>query len=411
MKFIHTSDWHLGQRLLFNDRQEEQALALNWLYELILQEQVDALIVAGDIFDTSTPPHPARRLYYNFLTRLLGTSCRYIVITGGNHDSPGMLEAPKELLKNLNIHVIGAASANPTDDLIALRNPQGELEAVVAAIPFLRDRDLSFSVAGETALGRIERIQEGIQQYFWNMGEAAAKEFPHENVPILVTGHLYAVGAEASGKQDNIYIGNTENLRCDQLHPIFDYLALGHIHRPQTVGGVQHVRYSGSLIPLSFSETKDEKGVYLLHFSEKELSKIDFVPIPVFRRLKTIQGSLAEVEEKIKRFAEKEREGLRPWLEVIIDLDRFVPNLDTHLKTFTQDLELDLLKIKVNRAHTSLDAQTEALELDELETLDVFQKKCQSSGLPPETQPELEQTFRELLDWVNNAATEELNPL
>ncbi len=408
MKFIHTSDWHLGQRLLFNDRHEEQTLALDWLYALIVREEVDALLVAGDIFDTSNPPHPARRLYYNFLTRLLGTSCRYIIITGGNHDSPGMLEAPKELLKNLNIFVVGAASPELTDDLIPLRNGQGDLEAVIAAIPFLRDRDLSFSVAGETALGRIERIQEGIQQYFWRMGEAAAV-YADAKVPIIAMGHLYASGAQASGKQDNIYIGNTENLNAAELHPIFDYLALGHIHRPQLVGNLERVRYSGSLVPLSFSETKDDKGVYLLEFSQKELLCCNFIDIPVFRRLKTIQGSLAEVEEKIRLFADKERDGLRPWLEIIVDLDRFVPNLDTHLKTFTAEMDLELLKIKVNRTYTALDDQTDVAELDDLAALEVFQKKCLASGNAPEDQPELEQTFRELLDWVSANATEELD--
>lgn len=404
MKFIHTSDWHLGQRLLFNDRHEEQSLALDWLYDLITREDVDVLLVAGDIFDTSNPPHPARRLYYNFLTRLLGTSCRYIIITGGNHDSPGMLEAPKELLKNLNIFVVGAASPNLTDDLIPLRNAQGQLEAVVAAIPFLRDRDLSFSVAGETALGRIERIQEGIQHYFFRMGEAAI-QYAKADVPIIATGHLYASGAQASGKQDNIYIGNTENLNAAELHPIFDYLALGHIHRPQLVGNLEHVRYSGSLVPLSFSETKDDKGVYLLEFDGKKFLRCDFINIPVFRRLKTIQGSLAEVEQKISLFAEKERNGLRPWLEIIVDLDRFVPNLDTHLKTFTAEMDLELLKIKINRSYSALDDQTEADELDDLEAMDVFQKKCLASGNPPEEQPELEHTFRELLDWISENAS------
>ena len=170
MKIIHTSDWHLGQRLLFNERGDEQQLALQWLYETILQEQADALILAGDVFDNGNPPHPARKLYYNFLTNLLNTSCRHIVIIGGNHDSPGMLDAPRELLEYLNIRVVGAASENLEQDCLLLQNTVGELEAVVAAIPFLRDRDLSPSVSGESTLDRIQRIQAGIRQRYQDMG-------------------------------------------------------------------------------------------------------------------------------------------------------------------------------------------------------------------------------------------------
>ena len=149
MKILHTSDWHLGQRFLFNDREQEHQRALDWLADTIRTQEVDALIVAGDIFDINNPPNYARTMYYRFLTSLLGTSCRHIIITGGNHDSPSMLNAPRELLRLLNIHVVGAVGDALEEELVELKDSEGELELVVAAVPFLRDRDLRFSQAGE----------------------------------------------------------------------------------------------------------------------------------------------------------------------------------------------------------------------------------------------------------------------
>ena len=163
MKIIHTSDWHLGQRLLFNERGEEQQMALDWLREVIIAEKADALIVAGDIFDNGNPPHPARKLYYNFLTSLLHTTCRHVVVVAGNHDSPGMLDAPRELLEYLNIRVVGAAAENFQQHCLELKSAKGKLEAVVVAIPFLRDRHLLPSGSVDRPPGRVQRIHTGIR--------------------------------------------------------------------------------------------------------------------------------------------------------------------------------------------------------------------------------------------------------
>lgn len=402
MKIIHTSDWHLGQRLLFNERGEEHLLALNWLREVILAEQAEVLIVAGDIFDNGNPPHPARKLYYNFLTSLLHSTCRHIVIVGGNHDSPGMLDAPRELLEYLNIHVVGAAAEDLNQDCLQLKSPTGQLEAVIAAIPFLRDRDLSPSVSGETTLDRIQRIQAGIRQRFQDMG-SLVEPFRDADVPIIATGHLYAQGAQASDKQDNIYIGNTENLDVDTLPEVFSYVALGHIHRPQAISGQSRVRYSGSLIPLSFSETKDEKGVYCLEFAGHALQEVRFIPAPTFRRLKTIQGSLSEVEDKLSAFAAKDREVLPAWVEVIVESPTFIPQLDSHLRTFVKDMHLEILKIRLERQYHALDEQLDATleSLDSLDVMDVFRKRAERDLRSEEEWTELEGTFRELCNLVD----------
>ncbi|HMQ47413.1 MAG TPA: exonuclease SbcCD subunit D C-terminal domain-containing protein [Saprospiraceae bacterium] len=400
MKIIHTSDWHLGQKLLYNDREEEHRLALDWLLDHIDQTQADGLIIAGDVFDIGNPPNYARRLYYRFLTRLQSTHCRHVLIIGGNHDSPAMLDAPKELLEALNIHVLGAVSEDISDDIIEWKNEAGHVEAILAAVPFLRDRDLHYSVAGEGGVERIERIKAAIKAYYEKIAAVIHQKYGQPTVPIIATGHLYASGADAPPGQDNIYIGDRENIKADQFPALFDYVALGHIHRPQMVGGLHHIRYSGSIIPLSFSETQDDKSVYLLHFEGRQLQNVDVLPIPVFRRLKNIQGSLQQVEESLLQFAQKERAGLTPWIDVLVQTDQLIPQLDQRLADLTADLPIQLLKIRLER-RLALQEPTIAMpDLEELQEMEVFKMKCLAYGSPPEEMEELETTFRELQTWM-----------
>jgi exonuclease SbcD len=402
MKMLHTSDWHLGQKFLHNDREEEHSLALDWLLEVIAEESIDLLVVAGDIFDIGNPPNYARRLYYRFLTRLLQTSCRYVVITGGNHDSPSMLSAPRELLEVLNIWVIAAATGDPADEVIELRNDSGELEAVLAAVPFLRDADLKYSVAGETGYDRIARIREGIHSHYQTMAGLVEK-YRDAEAPVIATGHLHVTGSETSGRQNNIYIGDIENIQVDQFPDVFDYIALGHIHRAQIMGSREHIRYSGSLIPLSFSETVDDKQVWIVEFEKNRIQSIQGRALPVFRRLKTIQGDLDTVRQRLRQFDEKGERQLAPWVEVIVDADEILPQLDNELRAFTADMQLEVLKIKINRRYQGLAEQVEEPDLETMDQLEVFQRKCESFGSTPEEMKELTETFRELQEWMRES--------
>jgi DNA repair protein SbcD/Mre11 len=166
MKFLHTSDWHLGRSLYDRKRYEESERFLAWLTDLIIKEQISLLLVAGDVFDSTLPSHRAQELYYRFLTGLLKSPCRHVVIIGGNHDSPTLLNAPGELLKVLNIHVIGSATEHPEDEVITLKNSSGAAEAVVCAVPYLKDRDLRTVEAGETMHDKARKLIEGITPWW-----------------------------------------------------------------------------------------------------------------------------------------------------------------------------------------------------------------------------------------------------
>ncbi|MEM5788086.1 MAG: exonuclease subunit SbcD, partial [Syntrophobacteraceae bacterium] len=137
MKILHSSDWHIGRTLYGRKRYDEHAAFLDWLGELIRKESVEVLVVAGDVFDTGAPSNRAQELYYRFLCSVAGTTCRHVVVVAGNHDSPSFLNAPRDLLRYLNVHVVGCISGSCSDEVLVLRNPDGEEEMIVCAVPYL----------------------------------------------------------------------------------------------------------------------------------------------------------------------------------------------------------------------------------------------------------------------------------
>jgi len=234
LRILHTADWHLGQTLLGQPRQEEQQRALDWIVETIEANQVEALIVAGDIFDVASPAEDARKMYNDCLAKLAKSCVKWVVIIAGNHDSPRMISNIKELANAFDISIVATPSA-PEDckkDLIELRELKtNDLRGVIAAVPFLQDRYVRTSSRDQTQEDKELALTAGIHAHFDRLAEACSN-YPND-VPVLATGHLYASGAVAREGQDNIYVGNIKNLNARQLHARFDNVALGHFHRPQ----------------------------------------------------------------------------------------------------------------------------------------------------------------------------------
>jgi exonuclease SbcD len=160
MKILHTSDWHIGRTLYGRKRYEEFEAFLTWLAETIQQNEIDALLVAGDVFDTSAPSNRAQELYYRFLCRVAASCCRHVVVVAGNHDSPSFLNAPKELLKALDVHVVGSSTESLEDEVLVLRNDQDTPELIVCAVPYLRDRDIRVAEAGESVIVPMDNLNE-----------------------------------------------------------------------------------------------------------------------------------------------------------------------------------------------------------------------------------------------------------
>lgn len=296
MRFLHTADWHLGKILHKHPLEEDMDLFFEWMCKCIITENIDTLIVAGDIFDLSNPAITDRRRYYHVLSRL-STICEQVIITGGNHDSVGMLNAPSELLEALNITVVGGVdSGNIGKEIIPIyRN--SKLICIVLAVPFLRDRDIKLFVEGQSHQDKIDATRQGIKKHYLDLVEMAKEKYG-DKTPILATGHLYLQGASVSDSERDISIGNLDSVDHAEITSDIDYLALGHIHRPQKVDEAGKIRYSGSPIPLSFSEKNDLKRIIIGEV--KESINVHSIPVPNFRKLIAINGSVKEVEEKLK---------------------------------------------------------------------------------------------------------------
>ena len=394
MKILHTSDWHLGQSFMGKSRQAEHQAFLTWLSETIEEQGVDTLIVAGDIFDTATPPNYALELYYNFLTQL-ASKCQNIIITAGNHDSIATLKAPKQLLKALNIHVI--ASGETSEDEIVKIYKDEELEGIICAVPFLRDYVVRQSKASETMSDKEYSLAEGIKEHYHSVHKEALKFIKEKEVPIIATGHLTTVGSKTSESEREIYIGGTVDISSDFFASYFDYVALGHLHINQKVGQ-EHIRYSGSPIPLSFSESTTQKKVNIINFDKKEMKIIE-LNIPLYRPLLVICGDVEAIIKELESVQEKQT-----WIEVHInDKNPFYANQTIRDKA--DELALILLAVKIDRVESALNAEDlDVISLDELDPLDVFKRRVEQDGLleSEEFTQELITNFKAIVNEVQN---------
>lgn len=401
MKILHTADWHLGQRLCDFDRQEEHDHFLQWLLMTLKKEKIDALVVAGDVFDVHNPPNYARKQYYNFLVKATAY-CPNIIITGGNHDSPRNLDAPKELLESMRVFVVGGCTDELKDEVIEVKDERGEVIGVVAAVPFLQERDIRKAVAGESYEERVERTQKGILNHYNTLAEHIAGNYDTSKLPIIAIGHLFAAGSITSDSEKDIHIGNQGKVTAETFSDVFDYVALGHIHKPQKVNKLEHIRYCGSPIPLSFTEHKDDKQVLLVDFEGGKLPNIRVLPIPNYRKLLRIRGDVDKVAKRL--MALEDFEG-RPttWLEVQVELETFEVDLEHRVRKLVTDKNAQVLitRTEYKNRLKGLDEQMGDVSLDDLKPMEVFLKRCDSRNVLGEQKKELMNTFNELLEWMD----------
>ena len=396
MKILHTSDWHIGKQLHKFDLSEDLDLFFAWLIDYITTENIAVLLVSGDIFDQSNPSQAAYKQYYDVLKQLIHLDCK-LILTGGNHDSASVLNAPAELLKAFDISVIGGSTDDITEMFIPVEKNNEKI--VVAAIPFLKDRDIRKSAAGESYATKIEEIKSGLQTYFSNINSHYTEHHPEEI--FIVMGHLYVQGSEISESERDIQIGNQAGVEAHMFEGIPHYVALGHIHKPQIISHEQNIHYCGSPIPLSFSEKEDCKQINVITVENHHIKKVDIVPIPKYRNLITFEGSLQEVEEKLNAYSEVTT--LTSLAEIIVNeetesLERrqaFQTLIDSH-----SNPDVEIVKSRLNfksKIRGASDAFAVGTDVADVTPMQMFQKKLElQSGL--ENTEELKNAFREILE-------------
>ena len=309
MKIIHTSDWHLGARLHEEDRSAEHVAFLEWLLEQIKAERPDALLVAGDVFDTTAPSASAMKAYHSFVVRAYSEAgCRNIVITGGNHDSPSWLGMSRQILECVGTTVVPAGEDEPERECVLVER-DGHPALAIAAIPYLRESELANLVRQEDETrSHDELVRAGFAEHCRRV--VAAARAKAGDAPVVMMGHCVISGSRLSddvserqrGVLSDTVVGGVKSVDFDAL-PSVDYLALGHLHVPQRVAGRDAARYSGSPIPMSFSEAGTQKQILVVTLGEKsgDAVRVEERPIPCFHALARVVGSpeavLARLEE------------------------------------------------------------------------------------------------------------------
>ncbi|MFI3189747.1 exonuclease sbcCD subunit D [Crenothrix sp. D3] len=407
LRLIHTADWHLGHTLHGVSRQLEHQQFLNWLLAELLDKQADALIVAGDIFDSANPSAQAQAQLYEFLVQAKNQQPELnIILVGGNHDSATRLDAPSSILNALGVHVVGGLQRDNQRGIdwqrliVPLTNAAGEVKAWCGAMPFLRNADLPNSEADDALVAGVKTLYD---ELFARMQDQV-----QHGQSLIMTGHCYMVNGNVSELSERKILGGNQHALPVELFPkAVNYVALGHLHLAQKVGANQHIRYSGSPIPLSFDESHYVHSVLQVDVKagqETAITKlkiprhIELLRLPNSKDFATLSDVLAQLESLELNAV---HESQHPFIELRIKLDKPEPSLRQQIEEVIARLPVRLLKITT--AYTGSDGSLADLQieqrLEELQPLDVFQR-CYANKYDTNAPDDITALFNELVEGI-----------
>jgi DNA repair protein SbcD/Mre11 len=405
MRLLHTSDWHIGRLLYGRRRYQEFEAFFDWLAATVEAEAIDLLLVAGDIFDTALPSHRAQTIYYRFLHRIATSNCRHLVVIGGNHDSPTLLDAPRALLQALDLHVVGSITDDLNDEVIVLHAADGTPLIIVCAVPYLRDSDIRTATAGESIEDKDRQLVAGITRHYADVAALAVarREALGVDIPIVAMGHLFAAGGktiDGDGVRE-LYVGSLARLSAAIFDPCFDYVALGHLHVAQAVkGGATTICYSGSPLPIGFGEAAQAKSVTRIDLRRPQVAEITLINVPTFQSLLRLVGDQQQITQRLQMLV---AERSRAWLEITHQSSEIVADLREQLEAIIAGSELEILSIKDPQRSARLLAQVAGGEsLDELDPEQVFLRLLYRHEIDSEQQSQLLAAYREILHLLQH---------
>lgn len=410
MRILHTSDWHLGQTLHQYERGFEHAQFLSWLLDTLETEQVDALLIAGDVFDNANPSAVSQTQLYRFLTEAhTRVPHLSIVITAGNHDSPGRLEAPASFLSLFDASVVGYVShlgdsINLDRLVVPVKNRAGDVAAWCIAIPFLRPSDVP------RVEGSADPYMSGIDLLYRQAFELAASK-RSAGQAILAMGHCHMTGGQVSEESERrIVIGGVEALSASVFDPQIAYVALGHLHLAQKIGGDPTRRYCGSPLPMSFSEMDYPHQVVVIDLDGETVKQTREIRIPRsvdLLRIPQQPATFEAVQQLLKALDLPVRpEAQWPYLQVRVLLNQPEPGLRALVETALEGKQVRLVRIETSTEKGDPDMAAPGISVDELNELapsDYFERLYQHRyNVPPPT--DIMAAFTELVN-----APEEVN--
>lgn len=278
MKILHTSDWHLGNRWKDKSRDDEFESFLDWLLGVMANKKVDTLLVSGDIFDNATPSDSMVKKLHQFISLADSTGCKNIILTGGNHDGVSQLEASAPLLERHHAHLVSSLKLeNAKDCLIEITDSAGKVQGLVCAVPFLRVKDVTVNVPEDDY--QLSYIR-GVEQVYATVAKLAEEwKTEHPALPIICMGHLPVQGARPTDSTRSV-IGYVDCAEPEIFPPVFDYVALGHIHKGYSLNEGR-IRYCGSPLAMGIDEAANEHRVVLVETDGATLTA-ESIPVPVF---------------------------------------------------------------------------------------------------------------------------------
>ncbi len=415
MKILHTADWHIGQLFHEYDRTYEHQQFLNWLVQTLHEEQVDTLLVSGDVFDSSNPSAAAIKMFYTFLNRAVKINpSLQIIITAGNHDSASRLESPKPLLESSNIHIIGIVEKDETGNIdygkliIPLKDKQGNIKVWCMAVPFLRMGD--YPVIADCS----NPYAEGVAKLYKEAYQCALNKI-QDGQSVICMGHLHTQQAEKTGMDDfeRLIMGGVECIAAAAFHEDIKYVALGHIHKAQMIGGKDHIRYCGSPIPMSFSELNYKHQVIVFELQEGKLNNLDAIEVPItipLLRVPSRHSIFSEVLTALEQLPPiSDHSDLAPYVEVCVLLDSPEPALRFKIQSVLDGKNARLAKINV-KYPGALPSEKNGSnivndKLQELQPSDIFSKIYLSRYNNPVPEP-IRELFNQVAQEVSQMESE-----
>jgi len=358
--FLHTSDWHLGQFFYNHSRHYEHQQFLSWLLTQIQEKQPHALLIAGDIFDVINPGSQAQKQLYQFLAdaHRIAPHMQTLMIAG-NHDSGYRIEQVEPLLEKYNAKTVGVVRWNEDKTLdldrllLPIYNQNQDIVAWCLALPFLRSAEITgFNEHTTNSKNAIAYLHEQL------IAEAKRRKTPDQ--ALILMSHAHMQGGETSDSERPIIIGNEEALSTTLFEDAIDYVALGHLHKPQKVGQ-SHIRYSGSPIPLSFSEINYKHQVVEVKIDPAQETdhrlQFEAVEIPRCIQLHRIRGELNEVLQQLKALAHGVIENIDHREYVDIEYYSLTPPQPNLRQQFEAALPPDRYRlVRISRQYVSQDA-------------------------------------------------------
>ncbi|MRX10893.1 exonuclease subunit SbcD [Pseudoduganella sp. FT25W] len=384
MRLLHTSDWHLGQSLHNFERHYEHQRFLDWLLDAIVAEQADVLLIAGDVYDNANPSSATQKQLYRFLRQARERAPHLnLIVIAGNHDSPGRLDAPGPLLEAHGTRVIGAVQRNADGEIdieslvLPLTGRSGAVEAWCLAVPFLPPGDVPRGELPEGADPYLAGIALLYRQAF-----ELAQSKRQDGQAIIAMGHCHMVDGQMSNDSERrIVIGGTEMLPAGIFDPAIAYAALGHLHLAQNVGKQEHIRYSGSPLPLSFAEVNYAHQILRIDLEGAAVREIAPVPVPRAVELLRVPSRPAPLTQVLEELAELAPPDAppeqQPYLEVRVLLEQPEPGLRARIEAALDGKPVRLAKIETSTAARASSIDKEVMTLDQLEKLkpdDIFRQ-------------------------------------